>query len=60
MPPPGSFGSVDPYCHKRWRRTQHTLNTFWVDDTRSSIRHYKNENCVEGNEEIFRREKLFF
>ena len=23
MPPPGSFGPGDGYCHKLWRRTQH-------------------------------------
>ena len=30
MPPPGSFGPADAYCHKRWRRTQDIINEFWA------------------------------
>ena len=30
MPPPGSFGPADAYCHKRWRRTKDIINEFWA------------------------------
>ena len=30
VPPPGSFGSADTYCRRRWKRTQHIVNEFWA------------------------------
>ena len=29
IPPPGEFGCADIYCHKQWRRVQHTTEEFW-------------------------------
>ena len=30
MPPPGSFGPADAFCHKRWRNIQQIVNKFWA------------------------------
>ena len=60
MPSPESFRPAETYCRKRWRKTQHIANEFWARYTRSSFRHYQNENRAETNEETFRRETLLF
>ena len=29
-PPPGTFGSADVYCRKRWRTVQYLAEQFWI------------------------------
>ena len=55
----GSFGPAATYCHKRWRRKQHTSIEFLVRWNKEFIQTLqKRKSC--RRKRCFRRETLFF